>query len=415
MKKLLPGVTSFFTTGLIVSLVLVLTALASAARAQAQQVDFAKVSNAVITQGDAAIGSYVPKDGLATADKISSLYFDVFEGSGMEAAIGLQDMDLKGDIEAGFSGVIGLTTKGAPRKKVAAAWRSLRQEMAKAAQFQATVENGFLSTLLQSFLILVREGFEAILIITALATYLRRAGESDKVRVIYFGAGWGIAASLLTAYILTSVIALAGASRGGLEGVTLLLASAVLFYVSYWFISKREADRWQQYVHGRIERALSGGRLLTLGFAAFLAVYREGAETVLFYQALAAGAQGQTVAVVSGFVGAVAALGVLFWVMRSASFRLPMGAFFSLTAVFLYFLSVTFAGTAIVELQEVRWVSITPLDWVPRVSWLGLFPTVEGVAVQAALIVPLLGGGIYLWLRKRRNHMAVEAKGARPQ
>ncbi len=413
MKKVLPSAISFFSTGLIVSMLMALMVLSSTRVAHAQQVDFAKVSGSVITQGDAAIKAYVPKKGLATADQVSSLYFDVFEGSGMEAAIGLQDAELKSDIESRFSRLIGLTTQGAAREKVAAAWQELRQIMTKTAQFQANVESGFLSTLLQAFLILVREGFEAILIITALATYLRRSGESDKVRVIYHGAGWGIVASLVTAYILTSVIELAGASRGGLEGITLLIASAVLFYVSYWFISKREADRWQEYVHGRIERALSGGRLLTLGFAAFLAVYREGAETVLFYQAMIAGAQGQSVAVVSGFMAAVVALGGLYWVMRSASFRLPMGAFFSITAVFLYFLSVTFAGTAIVELQEVRWIPITPLDWMPRVSWLGLFPTVEGVAAQTVLIVPLFAAVVFIWLRKRRARATVEEKGAR--
>ncbi len=318
----------------------------------------------------------------------------------MEAEIGMRDAGLKAELESRFSRVIGLASRGAAREDVDKAWADLRGRLKTTAQSQLEAGGGFLSALVQSFLILVREGFEAILVITALITYLSRSGETDKIKVIYHGAGWALAASLLTAWLMTSVIKVTGTSREGLEGVTILVASAVLFYVSYWLISKREADRWQKYVRGQVDRALSGGKLLSLGFAAFLAVYREGAETVLFYQALAAGTKGQSVAVVIGFIAAALTLVALYQVMRKASFNIPMGVFFSVTAIFLYFLAVTFAGTGVLELQGANWIPVTPLDWVPRVTWIGLFPTAESVAAQLVLVVPLVVAGL-IWGRNK--------------
>ncbi len=397
---------------IIIAIVLSLAAVTVTRAAWAGQ-DFSKPVGTIVSKGEAAIGSYAAKDGIATADKFSSLYFDVFEASGMEAALGMRDANLKAELESMFSRVIGLASRRAPPEELRAAWTDLRKSLEETARSRPAAESDFFAALAQSFLILVREGFEAILVITALITYLRRSGEEKKVRVIYHGVGWALVASFLTAYLLTLVINISGTSREGFEGVTMLVASVVLFYVSYWLISKREADRWQNYVRGQIDRALSGGKLFTLGFAAFLAVYREGAETVLFYQALYAGTKEQTVPIVIGFLAAMLALAFLYWAMRTASFKLPMGVFFSVTAAFLYFLAVTFAGSGILELQGARWVSATPLDWMPRVTWLGLFPTVESVAAQLVLFVPLLMAAALWLLRKRRAPAISETENAR--
>jgi high-affinity iron transporter len=246
------------------------------------------------------------------------------------------------------------------------------------------------SALSQSFLIMVREGFEAILLVTALAAYLRRVGENDKVWVVYHGAVWALAASALTAYLLATMLDSYGGSREAFEGVSMLIAAVVLFYLSCWLFAKRELDRWRKYVHKQISKAISSGKLFTLGFAAFLAVYREGAETILFYHAMLAGTEGQTVSIVIGFVAAVVCLGGVYWVMRSAAFRLPIGIFFTVTAAFLYYLTFFFAGKGIHELQEALWVPETIIEWMPRIDWLGVYPTVETVTAQSFLIVPLL-------------------------
>lgn len=376
---------------------------AAALPAAAQTLDVPATVAALLAKGDATLAAYTPDRKIEAADAVAELYFDQFEASGLEAAIGLADASLKTDLETRFGQLIGKLRHGEPVPAVAAAWSSLRGELAELPRRLGVAKpaGGAWATFLQSFLILVREGFEAMLVVTALAAYLRRAGAADKVRVVYQGVGWALLGSLLTAWAMTTLITVSGQGREIMEGGTMMLAAVVLFYCSYWLFAKREAARWQHYVQERIDQALSGGRLFSLGFAAFLAVYREGAETVLFYQALAVGAPGQTTALLAGLAAAMLALGTLYAAMRVLSLRLPLGVFFSATAGLLYYLALTFAGKGVVELQNGKLLSITPLDGWPSIDWLGLFPTAEGMAAQAALVLPLLLAVGWWSLRKR--------------
>ncbi|MCW8889885.1 MAG: FTR1 family iron permease, partial [Sedimenticola sp.] len=332
----------------------------------------------------------------------SGLYFDVFEGSGMELAIGMQDPALKSELESYFSKIIGLASQERPVEQVAAAWQTLRGALEQVAQTQKPTDSSFWGLLVQAFLILLREGFEAMLVITALVAYLRRQGATEKVRVIYQGTALALVASLLTAWLLTVVFQISGAGQEALEGITMLLASVVLFYVSYWLISKSEAARWQAFINHQIDQALSRGSAFALGLAAFLAVYREGAETVLFYQALAGQADGHWQPLLMGFASAAVALLVLYKVMQLASFKLPIGLFFTVTAALLYYLAVSFAGNGVLELQEAGWVGITPIDGGPTVTWLGLYPSLESVAAQLLLLLPLPFALIWWWSQRRQ-------------
>jgi high-affinity iron transporter len=397
----------FVVSGLLAAL---LTAGTVRASEPGKDLDLIAVAADIAQRGDAAISRYEPDKGMETADVFSDIYFDVFEGSGMEAVIGLNDPGSKSELESLFSGVIGLASKARPHAEVLQAWEKLRTGIETAALDIAGKDSeGFWTVLLQSFLILLREGFEAILVITALITYLKRQGEDDKLPYIYHGVTWALVASVLTAGVLSVVFEVSGTVQEALEGMTMLLAAGVLFYVSYWLISKREAARWQAYIRTKMNKALSRGSTLALGFAAFLAVYREGAETVLFYQAMAGQADGRYGAIVVGFLLALLALGSVYWLMRAASFRLPIGLFFTLTAGLLYYLAISFAGSGVLELQAAGWVGITPLEWVPRIPWLGLYPSLETVLAQLVLLVPLpIALGLWAW--KRRQHAGVAEK-----
>jgi high-affinity iron transporter len=370
-------------------------------------VDLVAVAADIARQGDAAMTRYESDAGMETADAFSDLYFDVFEGSGMEAVIGIDDPGSKSELESLFSSVIGLASRGRPHAEVSQAWETLRSRIENVAFSMAGKEpGGFWTTLLQSFLILLREGFEAILVITALTTYLKRQGEHDKLPYIYHGVGWALAASVLTAVLMSVVFEVSGAMQEALEGITMLIAAGILFYISYWLISKREAARWQAYIRAKMNKALSRGNSLALGFAAFLAVYREGAETVLFYQAMAGQANGHYAALVLGIGLALLALASVYWLMRAASYRLPIGLFFTLTAGLMYYLAVSFAGNGVLELQAANWVSITPLDWVPRIPSLGLYPSMETVLAQLVLLIPL-PLALAHWAWQRRRHAGV--------
>jgi len=242
----------------------------------------------------------------------------------------------------------------------------------------------------QSLLLLVREGFEAILIVAALMTFLTKAGAPERRAEVGWGAWAGVAASVLTAILFELLIKTTPGQRDALEGATMLVAVGVLFFVSYWLLSKVEADKWALFLKQRVDAALSSGSTLALASVAFLAVYREGAETILFYKALlVSGETGHAGAVGLGVaLGAVVLVGLYVGIIR-LGLRIPMKLFFAITGALLYYMAFVFAGKGIAELQEGRVIGTTvipALDWL-RVPLLGIYPTVQSLALQGLLVV----------------------------
>jgi high-affinity iron transporter len=257
----------------------------------------------------------------------------------------------------------------------------------------------------QSLVIILREGLEAILIIGALTTFLVKAGAPERRRDIGKGVGLALLASLVTALGFATVFRAAVAQREVVEGVTMLVAAAVLFWVSYWLVSKIEVQKWQSFVRERMRAALGSGRRWALAGVAFLAVYREGFETVLFYAALVANADGSMPAL-AGIGGGLAAggavLAALYVAMQRYSVRIPLKPFFAATSALLYVMAFSFAGQGVAELQEVGWIGVTPLDWFPALPALGLFPTMQTALSQLVFAVALLAALAWVfWLEPR--------------
>src|SRR6185369_15929395 len=250
-------------------------------------------------------------------------------------------------------------------------------------------------------LIIVREGFEALLILTALAAYLVKIGHPEKRTLLYAGAGGAVVASLALAVVAERVIPISGAARETLEGTTMLLAAIVLFTASYWLISKSEARRWQAFVRAKLEGALGTGHARSLVVLAFLVVFREGFETVLFYQALAGRAGGAPLAlsaVASGFGAGVVGLVAIGVALFRYGVRIPIRPFFAVTGVLLYLLAFKFAGAGVRELQEAGLVSVTPVP-LPELpvlrDWLAVYPFAEPLALQAVLVAALVVGAVF--------------------
>jgi high-affinity iron transporter len=239
----------------------------------------------------------------------------------------------------------------------------------------------------QSFIIILREGFEAMLVVGATVAFLIKTGNRERLRSIWIGVALGVVASALTAVILETALAAIPASSEIVEAVSLLVAVVVLFSVSYWLISKVEAHKWQKFIREKVSVALEHGSGGALMLIAFLAVYREGAETALFYQALFSQAHGAVLPLTLGIVAGSVALAVVFVLLYRFGVKIPMRAFFAATSLLLYYMAFVFAGRGIRELQEGNVLSMTPLPHVPDISWLGLFPTVETVAIQLVLLV----------------------------
>jgi high-affinity iron transporter len=242
----------------------------------------------------------------------------------------------------------------------------------------------------QSFVLLVREGFEAILIVAALMTFLAKAGATERRRHVAQGAWAAVGASAVTGVAIAALFEITPSQREALEGVTMLLATAVLFYVSYWLLSKVEVDRWNAFVRSRMEEALSTGSGLALSSVAFLAVYREGVETILFYNALLASAESATAAVLGGILVGVVALVLIYLGISRFGLKVPMKPFFAMTSAMLYYMAFVFAGKGIAELQGAGLVPTTVVQWAPRIPFLGIYPTLQSLSLQALLLVLLV-------------------------
>jgi high-affinity iron transporter len=193
-------------------------------------------------------------------------------------------------------------------------------------------------------------------------------------------------ASGLTAVVLRTVLSAIPASQEIIEGLTLLVAVAVLFSVSYWLISRVEAAKWQQFIREKVNNALEHGGGRALAFVAFLAVYREGAETALFYQALFNEGSHVVLPISLGIVAGFAGLAVIFTLFYRFGVRIPLRPFFSVTSVLLYYMAFVFTGKGIKELQEGNAVPITTIHGFPTVEALGLYPTWQTLLAQMVLL-----------------------------
>jgi high-affinity iron transporter len=280
------------------------------------------------------------------------------------------------------------------------------------------------STVLPYFLyssgILFREGLEALLVIIALVAGTRETGQTERVRDVYLGAGVALVASAALAWAVNHFIA--DNTSDTLEGIFQLLAAATLFYVSSWMTSKGQAKQWSSFIRSQVEAAkTSRGPSIALALTAFLAVMREGAETIVFFQALVSGAteRVERQAIALGVAAGAIALALVFTLLRKLVYRIPIGAFFSITSVLLYGLAVVFAGQGIGSFQESGVISATFVSYVPTLPMLGVFPTIQTLAAQglllalaaAALLMPLIRRSE----RTRKHSTATSAPHAHQQ
>ncbi|HEU4618981.1 MAG TPA: cytochrome c/FTR1 family iron permease [Gammaproteobacteria bacterium] len=251
---------------------------------------------------------------------------------------------------------------------------------------------------LSALFILLREGLEAILVLAAVTAFLVRTGRREALTYLHYGWIGALALGGVTWAAATWVVEISGAMREVTEGVTALTASAILFYVGFWMHDKTHAQRWNRFLKQQVESAIGARGSWGIAFIAFIAVYREVFETVLFYEAL--WAQVDAGAHASVFAGAVAAafgLAALTWGIFRFGLRLPLKQFFAISAAVMFVLALVFAGKGISALQEAGKVPITPIAFV-RIDLLGVYPTLESLGAQLALLV--IGGGL-IWRERR--------------
>jgi len=277
------------------------------------------------------------------------------------------------------------------------------QSLLQKAQDRVAEKDGLTPTaaFIASFVILLREGLEALLVVVALSAFLIKTDRRDAMP--YLHVGW-ISALLLGAatwFVSERILQIGGATREVTEGLAALTAAIMLLFVGYWLHSRTSAAGWQKFIQDSVEASLTKRTLWGLAGLSFISVYREVFETILFYQALWAQTSAQSAnAIMTGLVSAIFLLVCVAWLVTKYSVRLPLRQFFGGTSALLLILSFIFAGKGIAALQEAGKISqsFTPL---PSLEWLGIFPTWEGLATQAIILITAVS--IYIRSRNART------------
>jgi len=215
----------------------------------------------------------------------------------------------------------------------------------------------------------------------------------------------GIFASFLTAYAVHEVLQLNMASQELLEGWIMLVSVVILFSVSYWLVSNIDNKKWQQYINKKMHGALSQGNAFALSAVAFISVYREGFETVLFYKALLLYAGETTGGILPGFLTGCIILAGVFYLVNYLGMRVPFKWFFGFTSVLLYYMAFTFLGKGIHELQMGEQFSMTAAKFLPNISWLGMYPTWETFIGQAILFAAFIFALVYTFIIKAKKEV----------
>ena len=347
-----------------------------------------------------SVNAYRLGRGRDAQELAAASYLDAFEPA--EASLDAVDRGLRGEVEAEMTRYRALLRSGAPLPEVEAQAAKIEALLDRA---RALLDSASLSpsaTFLSAFIILLREGIEALLVIAAIYALLVRAGRRDALA--YLHGGWILAliAGGLTWGVASYVVAMSGATREVTEGVSALIAAGILLYVGFWMHGKSQARQWQAYLDRRLRGALASHTLWALGFVSFLAVYREAFETVLFYEALAvqAGPDGR-MPLLGGLAAAALALLVLGWLIVRGSVRLPFGIFFGASGILLGLLAVILAGKGIAALQEAGWVPVHQVSF-PSFPLVGVYPNLQSLLLQALLVIVIVAGFAYARHAARR-------------
>lgn len=317
--------------------------------------------------------------------------------------------ELEGLFWEGTEGQKGLATliaEKAPAEEFAASMNQLNVKLNEAEDFLSVGMSGFLAVI-NSMVIILREGLEAVLILGAILGYLRATDSPKKFSAwVYAGTAAAILLSLATWWAAETFITITVAGREIIEGVASLVAVAVLFYVTNWLFEKVYVTDWIAFVKEQVGKALSNGSALALAGLGFTVVYREGFETVLFYQALAFDAQASSIWL--GFIIGLVIIFAVAYAILKMSKRLPLKPFFTVTGLLLMLLAFNFMGAGIRELQEAGIISAHLLTWIPEnlilMELFGIFPTLETTLAQVLFLIVLIATFSYsLWRKKKKD------------
>ncbi|MFA7484063.1 MAG: FTR1 family protein [Vulcanimicrobiota bacterium] len=346
-----------------------------------------------------SLAAYSAGDKKAATDLALAAYLDGFEP--LEPALASQDNALLVDIEREMGLLRQAISQGQDVTIVSAQFETLDGLFAQAEELLGQGSTTALASFLGVLTILLREGLEALLIVVAMVTFLRKAERTDALPFVH--AGWvaALVAGLLTWGAANWLITISGATRELTEGLGSILAALILLWIGVWMHGKSQANAWQRYISKKLSGAMTGRSAWFLFGLSFLVVYREAFETILFCVAI--WNQGNIGAMMAGAVVAVVILTAIAAAMLWYSKTLPIGKFFAYSSTLIAILAVVLVGKGVAALQEAGYLAIHMLVGFPRIAVLGMYPTMEGAAAQMMMILLLAAGFAYNWQTGRKK------------
>lgn len=350
------------------------------------------------TKLDEAAQAYARADREGARRLAIAAYLEGFEL--VESALDNVDAPLRAETEREMMALRSAIGDGLPSETVAAQVVKVKALLDRA---DDVLSGGSLSpttAFVSSLLILLREGLEAILVLSAIMAFVVKTGRRDALPYIH--AGWigAVVLGVITWAAARYVISISGANRELTEGVTALLAAAMLLYVGWWLHSRSNAQAWNRFIREQVNSALDKRTLWAMAGISFLAVYRELFEVILFYETLWAQAGAGGHGPVLWGIGAAAVLLVLIGgAILRYSVRLPIGPFFAVTSGLLALMAVVFVGNGVAALQEAGVLDAAAVRFV-AVPLLGIHPTAQGLGLQALTLLLIALG---FWLNRRQE------------
>ena len=358
----------------------------------------------------AAIALYKGGNSAKAMGDIQDIYFDEFEGSGMENKVGAIDVNLKTAIEATFGNLVALMKSGADEKTLEESASKMSSQLAAALE-KTNGSSSPWTLFIWALTIILREGFEALIIVAAVVAYLVKTGNAKAMgKVVYSSVGVAVILSFVMAWIMNVIFGeAAGQKRELMEGITMLVAVGLLFYVGFWLLSNAGAKKWNDYIKSHVSESISSGSSTALWWTVFLAVFREGAETVLFYQALifdAKDSAGYSM-IAAGFVVGLIVLLIVYFLFKIFAVKIPIKPFFIFTSAIIFYMSIVFVGKGVGELVEGKIFIPTIIkglsfpDWMR--DWLGLQPYYESLVPQIIMVLALVIGIVIMKSKQNKN------------
>ena len=380
------------------------------------------VADAMDNLFEVAKKAYADGDADLAYEAVNQAYYGYYETTGFERnAMSYIAGSRKTEVENQFSLAKSYAKKGGSVDEFTGAVNTLQEMIRTDANILDGVENeaaaegagradlAAAAAFAGAFGIILREGIEAMLVIGAIVAYLVKARQKKYLRHVYIGALLGVVCSFIVAAILYSL----GMGEGSqqqeiIEGVAALIAVVMLYWVSNWMLSKSETEAWNAYIKKQVAGAAATGSVFALAFTAWLAVFREGAEVVLFLFPLVSSTD--PVVIWGGIIAGFVVLAIIFVVMRVFSVRLPLKPFFLVMSILMFIMAISFLGSGINELIEGNVIVGTYIPWIPTgnevLTILGINPWVETIVPQILLLIVTI---IIFIVHFRKERKAKEA------